>query len=236
MTPGTGDDADAVGRFPAVTAADGRAASTTAARTAVERVLDADLHDLTRAGGLPVLPALPDRWRLSDESRRALASHGLPPAREDGLLGVVGAFQDSAEPVPGPDGTAVYVLARYGTATIVAVEGHGRVFALPGQREVRPDLAVSHPSGIGPSFVNSSADRLVECAWRWHWILPLLAEEQRRAGEAEVRASRGGLPQTVDPYAGYDELCRRVLERFTALDSGVGTAAGLWPETIVDVW
>ena len=56
-----------------------------------------------------MLPALPDRWRLSDESRRALASHGLPPAREDGLLGVVGAFQDSAEPVPGPDGTAVYV-------------------------------------------------------------------------------------------------------------------------------
>ena len=47
-------------------------------------------------------------------------------------------------------------------------------------------------SGITPTPVNSSVPAFVECAWRWHWIVALLADEQNAAGEAEIQAWKDG--------------------------------------------
>ena len=44
---------------------------------------------------------------------------------------------------------------------------------------------------------------------------------------------RADLP---DPYAGYQELCRYVLERFRAVDPEIEADSGFWPDVIIDVW
>ncbi|WP_158843943.1 SUKH-4 family immunity protein [Saccharothrix deserti] len=207
----------------------------------MDRILDASLRDLAlrdlaRSGGVPVLPvSRAAAWRLPDPGKSALSRYGLPPARDDGLLGVVGGYQTSEQAETGADGSSFYVLGSYGTARLVAVEGVGDVLALPRYTDVHPDLAHLHPSGIQPSLVNSTIAALVDCAWRWHWILPLLAEEQRRAGEAEVLAYRAGRPAD-EPYAEYLDLCRHVLRRFQAIDPAVRADSGFWHGVIIDVW
>jgi hypothetical protein len=110
--------------------------------------------------------------------------------------------------------------------------------AIPASSQVHPDLAHLHPSGILPTVVNSSITALVECAWRWDAVLPLLADEQVRAGQAEVAAWRAGRigEGLADPYAGYQELCRRVLRRFQEIDSTVQGDSGFWADVIIDVW
>lgn len=208
------------------------------ARTAVavERLLDAPVQELAQSGGPSVVPGHElHAWLLPDAAKRALASFGLPPGRTDGLMGVVGRPHASVLPESEHDGTRLYVLATYGAATIAAVHGSGDVLAVPGRTDVHPDLASLYPSGLQPALVNSSVEHFVECAWRWHWLLPLLAEAQAQAAHAE--ASRDGLiDETLDPYAGYQALCSAVLARFTDLDPGIRAGRGFWPEVIVDVW
>ncbi|MFD3483253.1 SUKH-4 family immunity protein [Streptomyces sp. NPDC058665] len=204
----------------------------------MERILEASPNSLTRSGALSIFPGAQSQgWRLPDQGKFSLSSYGLPLARADDLMGILGGFQESAQPESGPDGLRVYTLGSYGSAKLGAVESSGGVLALPGGSEMHLGRHSLCPSGISPTLVGSSIDRFVECAWRWHWIVPLLAEEQRRAGEAEIQAWRDGKGADMgEPYAGYQELCRYVLERFEAIDPSIHAHAGFWSDVIIDVW
>jgi hypothetical protein len=204
----------------------------------VHRILDEDLRRLSELGGPAVLPtAQMEAWVLPEEGKLTLSRHGLPDARVDDLMGIVGGFQKFAEPEVGNDGSRFYVLARYGTASIAAVENSGEVVAVPAASKVHPELSRLHPSGLSPSQINSSVAAFVECAWRWHWLLPLLADEQGRAGEAEIDAWRSTRQEDLpDAYMEYQNLCIEVLERFRIIDPEIQTDSGFWSETIIDVW
>ncbi|WP_374222673.1 hypothetical protein [Streptomyces spinoverrucosus] len=66
--------------------------------------------------------------------------------------------------------------------------------------------------------------------------MPLLAEEQRRAGEAEISAWRAGTIDDVsDPYVAYQELCDYVLGRFRAVDPQMRDDSDFWSDVIIDV-
>ncbi|MBB2946603.1 hypothetical protein FB565_006371 [Actinoplanes lutulentus] len=181
-------------------------------RIAVDRILGDTLESLTRSGSPPVLPAseLAD-WRLSGPAKAALFAYGLPPERDDGLMGVAGVFRE-------------HVLGVYGSAKLVA--DSDAVLAVPRSTAVHPDLA----GGVTPTTVNSSVPAFVECAWRWHGIVPLLAEAQNAAGEAEIRAWKDGV-ELPDAYLGYQQLCEYVLERFREIDPDTG----FWPDVIIDL-
>ncbi|MFG2047882.1 SUKH-4 family immunity protein [Micromonospora sp. NPDC048935] len=205
----------------------------------VDRILDASLDDLALgvdARGRAA-PQVAD-WRLPEDGRVILGSYGLPAPRDDDYLGVVGDLQESTEPHEGVDGRSWYVLGSYDRSRLAAVEWTGQVVAVPAGSQVHPDLAHLHPSGMSLTPVNSTLGAFVECAWRWHRLLPLLADEQERAGEAEVSALKAGQPvqDMVDPYAGYQELCRYVLSRFRKIDPELEADSGFWPDIIIDVW
>ncbi|BAL88150.1 hypothetical protein AMIS_29300 [Actinoplanes missouriensis 431] len=196
---------------------------------AVDRILEGALGELTGPGGPPVLPASAlEDWRLPAPAKSALLSYGLPPQRTDGLMGVAGGFHDAAP--------AYHVLGSYGSAIIAAVPGSDAVLAVPRSSAVHPDLARLYPSGITPTPVNSSIPAFVECAWRWHWIVPLLADAQNAAGEAEIQAWKDGRGTEIDdPYRGCQQLCDHVLERFRAIDPAIGPDTGFWPDVIADL-
>ena len=211
------------------------------ARDEVARVLAADLGELTEGGRLSVRPSVsPQEWELAEEDRQSLWGHGLPPAG-DGVLTVVG------DPQPGPraeldeGGTRLYRLGSYGVARVGAMERTGTVLALPKYREVHPSLRHLHPEGITPSVVNSSVAGLVDCAWRWYWLAPLLAEQQTLAGEAEVAAWRAAVASDArdeeprDYYADCKALCLDILAAFQARDPVIATDdRSFWSEVIRD--
>ncbi|WP_433831197.1 SUKH-4 family immunity protein [Actinoplanes sp. CA-015351] len=189
-------------------------------RIAVDRVLEDTLESLTRSGSPPVLPASElEDWGLSGPARSVLLAYGLPPERDDGLMGVAGEFQNR-------------VLGRYGSARIVAESN--AVLAVPRSTAVHHDLAGLYPEGVTPTTVNSSVPAFVECAWRWHWIVPLLAEAQHTAGEAEIQAWKDGV-ELADAYLGYQQLCSDVLERFRAIDPAIDADTGFWSGVIIDL-
>lgn len=198
------------------------------ARTAVavERLLDAPVQDLAQPGGPSVVPGRRElhAWVLPDEGKRALTAFGLPPGRSDELMGVGGRPQASVLPECEHDGTRLCFLATYGTATIAAVHGSGDVLAVPRRTAVHPHLASLYPAELAPTLVNSSVECFVECAWRWHWLLPLLADAQEQAGHAEAWRDEP-IDETRDPYDGCQALCSAVLARFTDLDPGTGPVA-----------
>jgi hypothetical protein len=214
---------------------------TTDTRVAIDRILAENLSSLARSGSLSVVPPTQiEEWHLPQSGKAVASSHGLPSARTDDLMGIVGGFQESVVPEAGPDGMNFYVLGHYGTSRVVAVENSGVVIAIPKFSEVHPGLASVYPSGISTTWVNSSIERFVECAWRWHWIVALLAEEQMRAGEGEILAWRDGQgdrqgDRMVDAYAKYEELCRYVLERFRSIDEDIDVASNFWPDVIMDI-
>lgn len=208
------------------------------ARGEMHRILDSSLDQLTEAGRLGVVPAVDqDSWDLPETDRRALWQNGLPAPRGDALMGVVGQFQAGREPELAEGGSRLYLLGTFGTARLAAVEGGGTVIAVPTFREVHPQLRSQYPDGIQPVMVNSSVAKLVDLAWRWHWILPLLADQQveARRGEAaavEVLKATGTLP---DVFAGVRALCREALERFQSIDpEAITDDDSFWGETVLE--
>lgn len=132
-------------------------------RREVDRILEARLAELTRQVGLSHPASQVVAWCLPEQDRFALTDHGLPPARTDGLLGMVGGLQESEEPEPGPDGRRIYRVGTYGTSRLAAVEGAGEVVAIPADSQVHPDLAHLHPAGILPTAVSGFwADVIVD--------------------------------------------------------------------------
>ncbi|MDQ1044409.1 SUKH-4 family immunity protein [Streptomyces sp. V4I2] len=217
------------------------------ARAEVARILGANLGELTDGGRLAVVPSIPpDDWELTETDRQALWSHGLPPARQDEILTVIGDYQQGVRPELEEDGTPLYRLGSYGVATIGAVRSTGTVLALPKYREVHPALRHLHPDGITPSTVNVTVAGLVDCAWRWYWLVPILAEQQTLAGEAEVaawRAATAADPQDdarqddvpQDYYADCKALCREVLAAFGDRDPLVASPdRSFWSNVIRD--
>lgn len=205
----------------------------------VLRILDADIEELTRTGVEPVrAPEAASGWRLPEGARNALRRHGLPPSRDDGLLCPSGSFGPGDLPELEVDGRRLYAIGVHGDAVIGATEGEGVVLALPKHREVHPDLRHLYPSGLRPVLVNSTVEYLVECAWRWYWLVPLMVEQQEAAGRAEVEAFRSGTtgPDAPDFYASYQQLCNHVHDRFHAVDPAVGSTAPFWAEVVLDVW
>lgn len=210
----------------------------TDAQSEFEEILGVPIQDLmNREHRSLVPPKMVSSWDLGTGALESLQQFGLPVERSDDLMGIVGDFREAE--VAQCDGLGdCYLLGRYGSSTITALQGSGQVFALPASPNVHPALVTSHPSGITPTLVNSSVAAFVECAWRWHWALPLLAAEQREAGETEIRYLKSGrsLADLPDPYAKYQELCRLILEQFQRIDPEIATKSTFWTETIVDVW
>ncbi|MFC8827593.1 SUKH-4 family immunity protein [Streptomyces sp. NPDC057137] len=217
---------------------DGGLVDANRARLAADRIFEQSLGLLTRSGGLSILPgSWTEGWRVSDQGKLALSSYGLPPARRDGLMGVAADFQESGELESGADGVRFYALGRYGSAKLVAVEDDGCILAVPERSEVHPGLKSRCPLGIPAISVNASIDLFVECAWRWYWIVPLLADEQKRVGEAEISAWRkGGIDGIPDPYVEYQELCGYILKKYQVIDSTIQGDSDFWSDVIVDLW
>jgi hypothetical protein len=213
------------------------------ARAEVRRVLDADLEALTDGQRLSVVPGVAeDDWELPEPDRRALWSYGLPPARDDELIGVVGDYQSAPEPELEVDGARMYRLGAFGEARLAARPGSGAVLAIPGFTldGVHPQLRDQFPNGVHPVLVNSGVARLIDFAWRWHWILPVLTEQQLRAGDAEhaawqnarTPADKAALP---DFYDDVRALCVEILERFRQRDAAaVSGDDSLWHEAVME--
>ncbi|WP_165978094.1 SUKH-4 family immunity protein [Actinomadura darangshiensis] len=210
---------------------------TSKTRISVDRILEDDLSSLPKSGGRSVFPApISEGWRLPDQGRVFLSSYGLPSVRTDDLMGIVGEFQESETPEIGGSGLQYYVLGRYGVARMAAVQGSGEVLALPRSSEVHSAISHLYPAGLTPVPANSSLEQFVECAWRWHWIVPLLAAMEKRAGEAEIMTwKEGGRLDSPDPYDDYEQVCDHVLEKFQEIDRQIGLRCKFWTETITSI-
>lgn len=205
-------------------------------RLALERVLQRSLHDLTDAGSRRPGRQL-NGWDLPDDAKEALSTYGLP--RDDGaeVPGFVAEFQEGVHPGRELQGERYYVLGRFGSGPIGALSGSGVVRSVPHPFTPHPQLAHLYPDGPMPAFVNASVPQFVECAWRYHCVIPLLLQERVRAGRAEVQAVTAGLgPESPDFFAPYQQMCREVLDRFRSIDPEIEPESGFWAELIIDVW
>jgi hypothetical protein len=208
------------------------------AHVEVRRLLDSSLDELTGAGRLGVRPPVErESWDLPEPDCDALWRYGLPPARDDELMGVVGRFQAGREPELEEDGARLYLLGMFGVARLAAVQGTGTVIAIPAFRSVHPQLLYLYPDGIVPQTANSSVAHLVDLAWRWHWLLPVLVDQQVQAAKGEAAAvdvlrATGILP---DIFAGVRKLHRDVLERFRSTDPEAVTGDdSFWGESVLE--
>lgn len=208
------------------------------AATTIDEILVSELGQLTEDGRLSVLPSeVVKRWGISESDVRVLESFGLPPARDDGLLGISAAFQASADPAL--EG-GLFEVGAYGAAKIGlrATDGSVRAVSRYGPTEVHPQLRALGSDGNQLQVVNFSLATFVEFSWRWHWILPVLAEQQIAAGEEEVQAwsrartdaERAALP---DFYADVKSLCGKVLRRYGAVDQQVVQRQDAFWRTVV---
>jgi hypothetical protein len=204
------------------------------ARSEVARILAADLTDLV-TDGLPsiVPPAAARAWDLPEDDKSFLFSYGLPELDpSEDWLGVGGMFQGSEQPeYRSPEGRG-YVIGVCGTARIVALESSGVVLAVPESRELIPQLAHLAPEGIRDEKMNSSVGGLVDFAWRWTRLAPVLAELEMAVDAAEVAAwqqsrAAGSREPMPDLSAPYRSLCRTVRERLRERDP-LATDESMW--------
>lgn len=204
------------------------------ASSEVARILAADLRDLVTDGPPSIAPpTAAHAWNVPEEDKKSLFSFGLPkldPAED--YLGIGGMFQRSEQPEYRSSEERGYVLGVCGSARIVARESSGVVLAVPESRELIPQLAHLAPEGIQDEEVNSSIGRLVDFAWRWNWLAPVLAEQEMAAGAAEVAAwkqsrAAGSREPMPDLSAPYRSLCRTVRETFRDLDP-LATDHSMW--------
>ncbi|BCB74801.1 SUKH-4 family immunity protein [Phytohabitans flavus] len=125
---------------------------------------------------------------------------------------------------------------------MAARAGSGEVLAVPTftYDEVHPQLQHMFPDGVRPVLLNSSVARLVDFAWRWHWLLPVLTAQQTWAGAEETTAwgnartpeEKAALP---DFYAEIRELCEEVVERFRQFDGpAVSNEDSPWREAVME--
>lgn len=204
------------------------------ASSEVARILAADLRDLVTDGPPQMLPPTAGHaWNLPEGDKSSLFTHGLPKlGPTEDHLGVGGMFQRSEQPeYPSPGGRA-YVLGVCGNARIVALESSGLVLAVPESRELIPQLAHLAPEGIRDEKINSSVGRLVDFAWRWTRLAPVLAEQETAVGAAEMAAwkqsrAAGSREPMPDLSAPYRSLCRTVRERFREMDP-LATDDSMW--------
>jgi hypothetical protein len=211
------------------------------AKSELSRILRTGVRELVDAGHRFRPPAQAGEWRLPEADLWTLSEYGLPGPRDDELMGVVAGFQPGGEPERVHEGSRFYDLGSFGSAQLAAQDGTGRVLAFPEFTEVHPQLCHLMPEGPVPVEVNSRVSALVECAWRWHWMVPVLAEQEVLAGKAEAEAwrtasgdeARAALP---DFYAGCRELGRLSLTGLATFDPDVvGAEESFWAEAVLDL-
>lgn len=200
----------------------------------VARILAADLRDLVTDGPPSILPpTAAHAWNLPEDDKSSLFSYGLPRnGPTEDRLGVGGMFQRFEQPEYRSPGGRGYVLGVCGNARIVALESSGVVLAVPESRQLIPQLAHLAPDGIRDEKINSSVGRLVDFAWRWTRLAPVLAEQETAVGAAEVAAwkqsrAAGSREPMPDLSAPYRSLCRTVRERFREMDP-LATDDSMW--------
>lgn len=211
------------------------------AKSELSRILQADISDLVVVDRRVVSPEEAAEWQLPEIDLRALSEYGLPGPRGDELMGVVAGFQPGGKPERVYEGSRVYVLGSFGSALLAAQEGTGRVFAFPEFTEIHPQLRHLMLEGPVPIEVNSRVTALVECAWRWDWMVRVLAEQEGLAGKAETEAwrtasspeARATLP---DFYADCRELGKLGLTGLAKFDPDVvGAEESFWAEAVLDI-
>ncbi|MEU6654793.1 SUKH-4 family immunity protein [Streptomyces sp. NPDC046900] len=211
------------------------------AKSELSRILQTDIGELVVADRRVLPSAQAGEWRLPGADLRTLSEYGLPGPRDDELMGVVAGFQPSGEPRRVHEGSRFYDLGSFGAALLAAQEGTGRVFAFPQFTEIHPQLRHLMPEGPVPVEVNSRVFALVECAWRWHWMVPVLAEQEVLAGKAETEAwrtasgpeARAALP---DFFTGCRQLGELGLTGLATFDPDVvGREESFWAEALLDL-
>ncbi|MFI6098072.1 SUKH-4 family immunity protein [Lentzea sp. NPDC051213] len=213
------------------------------ARAEILRILAAGLGELIE-GESPVAapPIALTGWEIPEGDREALGLYGLPGERSDELMGVVGEFQDGVAPGLGSVTTRFYRIGNFGSATLGAVAGLGSVFAMPANAPIHPQLAHLSANEQKDVLVNSSLSSFVDCAWRWHRLVGVLAEQEVAAGQAEVAAWRAVKDESKraaipDFYGACLELSRMVHGDFAGRDpEAISPDDSFWSEVILDIF
>ncbi|GGX82262.1 SUKH-4 family immunity protein [Streptomyces fructofermentans] len=212
------------------------------ARAEILRILAADLGELIEGESPTAAPPIAlTSWEIPEGDREALGAYGLPGQRSDELMGVVGEFQDGAAPALGHATTRFYRIGSFGSATLGSMTGRGSVFTMPTKAPSHPQLAHLNASDQKEALVNSSLSIFVDCAWRWHRLVGVLAEQEVAAGQAEVAAWRAAKDEServaIPDFRGARlELSRMVHKDFVRRDPGaISPDDSFWSEVILDV-
>jgi hypothetical protein len=141
-------------------------------------------------------------WEVDPSAARALTVLGLPVVD---LSGFIPAEEPDPEIHTLRDGTRGYGIGSFAHQDVYLVPDTGHVVGQPED----PDL------GAG-AFINSSAEKYVESAWRYFWLQRLL-----------------GTSLTEETYEALDQF----LARITEIDPLVGTdpEKSMWP-AVVSGW
>ncbi|WP_405055939.1 SUKH-4 family immunity protein [Kribbella sp. NBC_01505] len=210
------------------------------ARAEILRILSADLDELIEGESSTVAPPIAlTSWDIPVGGREAVRLYGLPGKRTDELMGVVGEFQDGLAPDLGNTAMPFYRIGSFGSAVLGAVAGLGSVFTMSTDAPTHPQLA--HLEAREAELVNSGLSIFVDCAWRWHRLVGVLAEQEVAAGQAEVAAWRAAKDESeraaiLDRRGAGLELSRMVYENFVGRDpEAISPDDSFWSEVILDV-
>lgn len=141
-------------------------------------------------------------WAVGEPAARALTGPGLP------VVDIAGFIPDE-EPDPRlhtlRDGTQGYAIGSFAHQDVYLVPATGHVVAQP-----------EDPGLGGGAFINSSAERYVDTAWRYYWL-------QRELGTT----------LTEETY----ETLKRFLDRLREIDPLIGDdpETSMWP-AVVSGW
>lgn len=144
-------------------------------------------------------PPTAERWRLPRGDIEALWRWGVPifAPPEEGLVQLVGAVQEEADPALVERGQTAYRLGRYWLRTIGAAQDSGIVIGIPDA--VNRDV----------SFINGSVAAFVEVAWRWYGVAPFLFGMEEDQAQLDANLYRfSEYVHALDPITATDDRFR----------------------------
>lgn len=170
---------------------------------------------------------------------RLLESYGLPADRQDGRYGFAASYQASVEPLL--EG-GLFEIGVYGNAKIGLSSADGSVWIVSpySSADYHPQVRPLRSDSGRAVMINSSLVSFLGFAWRWHWLVSLLAEQQERAGEEEIRAWSAAKSDEERAALGdfYDDvrsMCLEVLDWLAVSDPVAPTGDGsFWREVILE--
>lgn len=133
-----------------------------------------------------------------------------------------------------------HALGAIGQGFVAVLPCDPSVWYVPSNSDVHPQLRYLYPAGVHPSVIKRNVYSVVDFAWRWHHLVPLIAEQAQASNSAIHKAwlaadeeGRSTLPEVDPDLRSLVELIKGVFESKDS--AAMASENSLWGGLLDDV-